>query len=159
MIKGIHHTGISTPDIDRLMEFYCGLLGFEFVTELNWTPAPEVDQVMDAKDVAGRAVMLRAGNAYLELLQFSSPPPKAREGKRSLIDHGISHFCINVENLDFEVERLSAKGVKFNAPPMETGMPFRLTYARDPDENSIEFMEILDPDYQTHLSKAGILIS
>ena len=27
MIRGIYHTGISTPDLERAIEFYSGLLG------------------------------------------------------------------------------------------------------------------------------------
>ena len=33
MIRGIHHTAISTGDLQRSLAFYCDLLGFEKVFE------------------------------------------------------------------------------------------------------------------------------
>jgi len=31
MITGFHHAGISTPDLDRAVAFYCDHLGFEVI--------------------------------------------------------------------------------------------------------------------------------
>ena len=36
MIVGINHTAISTPDLERSLAFYCGLLGFEEVMKAGW---------------------------------------------------------------------------------------------------------------------------
>ena len=36
MIRGIHHTAISTPDIDRAIAFYRDLLGFEVLVNGAW---------------------------------------------------------------------------------------------------------------------------
>ena len=38
MIKGIHHTAISTGDIERSLRFYKDLLGFEEVFNLIGRP-------------------------------------------------------------------------------------------------------------------------
>ncbi|MBW2365696.1 MAG: VOC family protein, partial [Deltaproteobacteria bacterium] len=36
MMKAMHHTAISTFDMDRLIKFYCDLLGFEVEREFEW---------------------------------------------------------------------------------------------------------------------------
>jgi len=36
MIHGIHHTAISTSNIERSLHFYKELLGFKEVFKLNW---------------------------------------------------------------------------------------------------------------------------
>jgi len=36
MIRGIHHTAISTGDLDRALKFYRDLLGFEVAMEFEW---------------------------------------------------------------------------------------------------------------------------
>ena len=42
MIKGIHHTALSTPDLDRMLAFYRDLLGLEVVTEFAWPAGSEL---------------------------------------------------------------------------------------------------------------------
>ena len=41
MIRGIHHTAISTGDLQRALAFYRDLLGFETVFEAGW-PAQNI---------------------------------------------------------------------------------------------------------------------
>lgn len=36
MIRGIHHVGLSTPDLDRLVDFYRDVMGFEVVMTSEW---------------------------------------------------------------------------------------------------------------------------
>ena len=38
MIQGIHHTGLSTPDLERTVRFYVDLLGFEELTRFTMPP-------------------------------------------------------------------------------------------------------------------------
>jgi len=38
MIQGIHHTGLSTPDLERTVRFYVDLLGFEELTRFDMPP-------------------------------------------------------------------------------------------------------------------------
>ena len=73
MIRGIHHTAISTGDIERALAFYRDLLGFEMVYPSAWEIGPKsADGITGLKDSAARVVMLRAGNACIELFQYST---------------------------------------------------------------------------------------
>ena len=68
MIKGIHHTAISTGDIERALRFYKDLLGFEELFAFEWKVGSQsVDQIVGLKDSSSKVVMLRAGNACVEL--------------------------------------------------------------------------------------------
>ena len=60
MINGIHHVAISTPDLNRLVDFYKNVLGFEIVYETSWEKREVIDQIVGLKDSAARSVMLRA---------------------------------------------------------------------------------------------------
>ena len=42
MINGIHHTAISTPDLERALGFYRDLLGAEAVTDFEWPVGSEI---------------------------------------------------------------------------------------------------------------------
>ena len=99
--------------------------------------------------------MLRGGNLYLEVFQYVSPEGRPGDPDRPVSDHGYTHFCLDVVDIDAEHERLSAAGMRFPNPPPPAGAvgggAIRAIYGRDPDGNVIELQEILDPDYPRRL--------
>lgn len=145
MIQGIHHTAISTGDIERSLRFYRDLLGFTEVFSSTWEVGTEtVDRIVGLKDSSARVVMLRAGNACVELFQYATPHPKPSEANRPVCDHGITHLCLQVTDIDAEYERLKAAGVRFHCPPQAGGRSLRVTYGRDPDGNVVELLEVTE---------------
>ena len=147
MIRGIHHTAVSTGNLERALAFYRDLLGLEVVLEAGWPSGTEVaDKITGLKDSAARWVILKAGNAMIEVFEYQSPPPKPGDPRRPVCDHGLTHICLDVTHLEVEYERLKAAGMKFHCPPQDLGDVFRTTYGRDPDGNVIELQEVLQPD-------------
>ena len=141
MIKGIHHTAISTGDFERALAFYRDLLGLEMVSELNWPAGVELaDTITGLEGSAARSVMLRASNSSIELFEFSSPAPKRGDPSRPVCDHGITHIAFEVDDIDAEYERLKAAGMSFHCPPQDLGET-RVTYGRDPDGNVLELWQ------------------
>jgi catechol 2,3-dioxygenase-like lactoylglutathione lyase family enzyme len=144
MIRGVHHTAVSTPNLERALAFYRDLLGFEVLWEFAWPAGTEVaDRITGLEGSSAKAAMLRAGNIMLELFQYETPVPKPGHPVRPVCDHGITHVCLDVTDLDTEYERLQAAGMVFHCPPQELGPDVRTTYGRDPDGNVIELQEIL----------------
>jgi catechol 2,3-dioxygenase-like lactoylglutathione lyase family enzyme len=145
MIRGVHHTAISTGDLERSLRFYRDLLGFEEIFSSAWEVGAEVaDRIVGLKDSSARLVMLKLGNACLELFQYSSPRPKPGEPMRPVCDHGITHICLEVSDIEREYERLKAAGMLFHCPPQEVGGGTWATYGRDPDGNVVELLEVRD---------------
>ncbi len=147
MIRGIHHTSISTGDLERALRFYRDLLGFQEMHSIAWDIGSEVvDKIVGLKDSSARLVFLKAGNAFIELFQYQTPEPEPGDPKRPVCNHGITHICLDVVDVDAEYERLKAAGMVFHCPPqdVEDGT-IRTTYGRDPDGNVIELQEIKDP--------------
>ena len=145
MIHGIHHTAISTGDLERAVTFYRDLLGFEEAISSGWEVGTEtLDKITGLKDSSARMVMLKASNAFVELFQFETPSPKPAEAMRPVCDHGITHLCLAVMDVDREYERLKAAGMIFHCPPQTTATGNRVTYGRDPDGNVIELLQVLD---------------
>jgi catechol 2,3-dioxygenase-like lactoylglutathione lyase family enzyme len=62
---------------------------------------------------------------------------------RPVCDHGITHICLDVVDIDTEYERLRAAGMTFHCPPQGVGA-LRATYGRDPDGNVVELLEVKD---------------
>ena len=146
MIRGIHHTAISTGDLQRSLAFYCDLLGFEKVFEGGWPAGVEVaDDITGLSGSSAQLAMLRAGNAYIELFQYASPAPSPGNPNRPVCDHGITHICLDVTDVDAEYQRLLEAGMRFHCPPQDLGGS-RVTYGRDPDGNVVELQEIRDSE-------------
>lgn len=143
MMKAIHHTAISTPDLDRLKDFYVSQLGFTIENEFGWPKGIEVsDNIVGLKDSAAKVAMLTLGDFRLELFEFSSPTPGTKAKDYPVADHGFTHIAFTVDDIHAEYERLSAQGMVFHCPPQNLGPDSTVTYGRDPDGNVVELMEI-----------------
>jgi catechol 2,3-dioxygenase-like lactoylglutathione lyase family enzyme len=146
MIGGVHHIGISSPDIDRLVAFYRDVMGFEVVLEAG-IPEPNemVDEMLAMKGVTGRAVTMRTGNTFIELIEFITPKGRGHDADWSLADHGHTHIALIVDDIDAEYARMKAAGMHFFRPPIhQPGRKSAATYGMDPDGNRIEIMEMRD---------------
>ncbi len=148
MIRGVHHVALATGNIERLVAFYTEHLGFEVVMETSWADRPMIDDIVGLKNSAAKQAMLRAGNTHVEVFEYSSPEPVAGDPNRPVCDHGYTHFCLDVTDIDAEYERLLAAGMTFHTPPPPLSKlgsgKIRATYGRDPDGNVIELQEVLD---------------
>jgi glyoxylase I family protein len=147
MIKGVHHFALSTGNLKRLLQFYCDALGFELVVEMGWERGTELGAVCDGvvglRDSTAKAAMVSKGGVIVEMFEFSAPDPKPIPTDWKVCDHGYTHLCIEVEDIDAEYERLKNSGMTFHAPPRkEPANGMRAVYGRDPDGRVIEILEI-----------------
>jgi catechol 2,3-dioxygenase-like lactoylglutathione lyase family enzyme len=109
MIKGLHHVGMATHDIERLLAFYTDLIGCTVVIRFDWEVGyDDGDSVVGIVGSSVKHAMMRAGNSYIEIFQFLTPLGRAAVPNRPVNDVGISHFCFDVEDVDEEYERLSS---------------------------------------------------
>jgi len=147
-VLGFHHVAISSPNLDRLVEFYCTLFNFEKVFEFSWDKGVGAfDRMMALDATAARVTMLRTGNSFLEIFEFSSPHPKPQDPNRPVNDHGFTHICVAVDDAVAECARLEALGLRLHCPPIKSNLPVTGTYGRDPDGNVVEILEVSDPDH------------
>lgn len=141
MIRGIHHVAVHVRDLDRMVKFYREAFGFEAVGEpFSWRDNPIIDQLIDVAGSAARGAMLRAGNCYLELFEFSAPAPESVRALRPS-DKGYTHFCVDVTDIEREYDRLKSLGMRFAQPaPLDLGHVKSL-YGRDPEGTVIEIQQ------------------
>jgi catechol 2,3-dioxygenase-like lactoylglutathione lyase family enzyme len=141
-----HHTAISTPNLDRVVAFYRDLFGFEVAVDFGWPAGSDVtDRIMALDGSAGRLAMLRKDNAMIEIFEFSAPTPQPAAPQRPVCDHGLTHLCFDVEDIQAEYARLSAAGMRFHCPPQRIGPSEWATYGRDCDGNVVELIQIGNP--------------
>lgn len=156
MLRGIHHPSITTGDLERALAFYRDLLGFQEVFSFGWDAGSDMaafaGTITAIPDSTARSVLLKAGNAFLEIFEYRMPVLNP-EGDRSLARRGYSHVCFDSDDVIADHARLAAAGVPFNAAPIDVG-PMRLCYCRDPDGNFVELQQITDPASNLALTTA-----
>jgi len=140
--RGVHHTGISTPDLDRLVAFYRDMFGFQEVERLAWVERDDVDTLQGLSGSAGTTAMIRLGGTYLELFQYDTPEPEWYEGDRPVSRAGLNHICIATDDVPGAHRRLLAAGMRFHGPPVDLGDGRPIAYGRDPDGNVVEIWQI-----------------
>lgn len=141
MILGVHHTAISTADIELVGHFYIEHFGFTKIHDHSWQALPEIDAIVGLPNSAARMMLLRIANQCLELFQYDNPPPGVPEFDRPVSKPGFCHIAFAVRDIDAEYERLRAAGMHFHCPPTP-GPALRVTYGRDPEGNIVELLEV-----------------
>lgn len=141
MIKAMNHVGVSVANIDRSIEFYQDTFGMELVS--YGTFGGELyETILQLKGAAGKVALLKLADSKLELFEFAHPQPKSGDLNRPVCDHGITHFCLEVVDIEAEYERLKGAGVTFHCAPIQSGS-LKATYGRDLDGNVFELLEKL----------------
>jgi predicted enzyme related to lactoylglutathione lyase len=112
---------ISTPDLDRLLEFYKALLGAEETSR-----APE--------EGPGFYVGLRAGNSDLGLVSDTDADTSAPQ-----------RFLLSVEVADVDglLKRVEAIGGHVLGPPSNMPWGQRVAHIKDPDGNAVNLAQPL----------------
>lgn len=155
-IQGVHHIGISVPDLEKAREFYIGLLGaVEEVAPLSWEDNPFIDEIVGLKGSAARQFMCRLGNTHLEVFEYLAPRSDPQDPDRGVNQFGYTHFALQVDDLATTCARMKAAGIRFHRDPdlttIVTGPDGRktgysATYCRDWFGNVFELMEIHEND-------------
>ena len=142
-----HHVAISVRDMDRALEFYRDLLGFELEWELDHVSHEIIDKIVGLKEVDVRLAMLSGYGTRLELFHYYNPAGEDRAARRQC-DFGITHICLHVEDVRGEYERLVEKGVEFHSPPQNHRPDGWVTYMKDPEGVVIELLNRGDDSAQ-----------
>jgi catechol 2,3-dioxygenase-like lactoylglutathione lyase family enzyme len=138
MIVGVHHIAVNVRDFDRMFRFYTEAFGFAPCRdEFSWRDEPRVDYIIDVPNSSARSVMLKAGNCYIELFEYISPPPQSTRPLHPY-DRGYTHLCIETDDMEADFERLKACGMSFTDRDFVAMNDVKTIYGYDPEGNIIE---------------------
>ena len=139
MILGVHHPALAVPDMQKALDFYCGVLGFEVAMEAEIPSGiPPMDEAFGVPDAGCKVRIIKKGNSAIELFEFNAA--EAGETDRPVHRNGITHIALATNDYQADYDHLAGSGVAFNTPPMGES-PARWAYGRDPFGNVIELLE------------------
>ena len=127
MPRKLHHIAVEVSDAKRSEAFYCDLLGFEKTGEFHLA------------DSGRTIVFVELGDVCLELLQGADC--EAYVGQPEMA--GFKHVCMETDDIDGEIERLRAAGVKITTEPFDTDLNSRIAFFEDPDGLPLELWQDL----------------
>lgn len=155
-VIGVHHIGVSVPDLDLARTFYIDILGaVEEVEPLQWADNPFIDSIVGLEGSAARQFFCRLGNVQIEVFEYSAPKQTPLDRHRGVNEYGYTHLALQVEDLVAVHERIVAAGLPVHAPPDlstivadATGVKrgYAGTYCRDFFGNVFEILEIHETD-------------
>ena len=154
-VYGMHHIGITVPDINEGIAFFKAVFGAVEVVR----PGPfDVDEALMRRrlETPGHTrindlVFLRCGaGTNVELFEYSGEDSTARPRRNSEI--GGTHLCFEVEDVFESVERLRAQGIEFlEGPNTVTEGPlagFNWIYFNAPWGQSLEIASFSSLGYE-----------
>ena len=145
MLKSFFHTGFVVRDLDTSLAFYTDVLGLELKFKVERT-GEYIEKLLGFKGCHLKMGFLNMGNGHnLELIQYVVPASAEASINRN--DLGASHLAFYVEDIEGFHETMSNRGLRFLGPPstlVEDGKLVRKSlYSQDPDNNWLEFVELL----------------
>jgi catechol 2,3-dioxygenase-like lactoylglutathione lyase family enzyme len=144
-ILAADHTGITVSNLERSLEFWRDVLGFELSHRAHQTGelAAKITGVAGAE--IKLAVLKTPTGHRIELLEYLAPPDRKHFAPRPC-DVGSVHVALAVDNLDGVLIAIAASGWKAPGEPQTLTVGpnagRRVIYVRDPDGTTIELMEM-----------------
>ena len=121
MFHNVNAIVLFVQNFDKSLTFYRDVIGLEVAQlEPQFAAFKMYGQDFALLDIVNGADMLG-----LEVAEFE---PQTGKADRVLL-------CVDVEDVDAEYERLTAKGVPFSKAPVDQSWGIRAAYFRDPEGN------------------------
>ena len=143
MILDIRHTGIVVANLDEALYFWCEVLGFVVIKEMEES-GPYIDAMMGLTDAKVSTFKLRAPDGgMIELLHFLSHPDKTKWAGKPY-STGITHIAMSVSNLYDVSKKIQIAGGVFFAPPqLSPDGAVKVAYCQGPEGILLELVEVL----------------
>lgn len=142
MIKHFDHITIVVRDVDAAKQFF-GLLGFQEDKSVVIAGQP-FSAYMDVDDIEAEHVTLALANVTprteVQLLKYRHPHPLPDPNIGNLTKLGFNHICFAVDDLEAEIDRLKARGVKLRNEMMEFH-DRKLVFLSGPEGITVELAE------------------
>jgi catechol 2,3-dioxygenase-like lactoylglutathione lyase family enzyme len=139
LAPAVVYAAASVVDLDRAVDYYAGVLGLREEPDLVLHSA-EAEALWGLDGAHRRSAVLRAGDSFVELVQYSDPVGR-RDPDRRLSDQGFMNagfLAADRAQFDAILARAAAVGVEPNLPPPDR--PNTEAYLVDPEGTLSELL-------------------
>lgn len=137
-VKTLSQVGMTVKSLKKSVDFYWTHFRLPVIAVVDLPPTV-IKEIYGLEKTKVKIAMLRCGwGNFIELFEFT-PSGKGVEAKWNC--PGITHLALEVPNVHKAFKELTAKGVRFLAPPMvESGNTF--AFLKDPDGHLVELTDL-----------------
>ena len=143
MILATRHAGIVVRDIEKSLRFWRDVMGLNVAADFR-EEGEFIDTAQRLSGVKLRMIKLAAPDgSMIELLQDDAHPTPTVPSNE-LCDRGIRHVAFTVADVETSWQVLRAEGCETLSEPITApDGKARLFFARDPEGNLLEIVQML----------------
>ena len=140
MVRNFDHVTVVVRDVEAAKHFF-GLLGFR-ETHSAVISGKVMEDYMGIEGIEADHVTLAIENPHSEvqLLRYRHPDAVVDANISKLNKLGFNHICFAVDDLDAEVARLTAAGVKLRNRVMDF-LSRKLVFLHGPEDITVELAQ------------------
>lgn len=142
MIEKVDHTALSVENLERSIEFYRDIIGYEVIRVAECGTESKLGDVNGMPGSAARIAHLYLGDNMLELFEYQHPRGKKITPDDNQADHGLIHLAFRSTDVCADYDRLKKEGVRFLGEPIEFRPGVWVVYFYGPDNEVCELRQI-----------------
>ena len=127
MAFAINHIHLKSRDPGKTADWWVKAFNFEIVRDT-------------VRETGDRFIACRSENGITVNISGAQDGQTMGAGDAS-VHEGLEHFGLDSENLEADIERLTALGATLLEPPREAGPGVRICFVQAPDDVRIELIE------------------
>jgi catechol 2,3-dioxygenase-like lactoylglutathione lyase family enzyme len=154
-LSHVDHVGLTVPDLDAAVRFYCDVVGGHELYRLEPFDAADMPRMAEGRDWTAAHInvadarltiaMIGIGpNLMLELFQYDRPAVRNEQPPRNC-DLGGHHIAFRVQDLEAAKSHLAGHGCRVMDGPIVLDQgpcaTTRVNYVLDPRGNQLELVE------------------
>jgi catechol 2,3-dioxygenase-like lactoylglutathione lyase family enzyme len=134
----VHHFGVTVADLDRAIDFYREIFGFEVLDRFT-VSGEAFSTAVGVEEATGTFAHLDGDGTRIELIEYEPEGEvcnvaNVNQPGTTHVGHAVSDIDGFYESLPDDVETLSE--------PRTTESGSRILFVRDPEDNLVELIEI-----------------
>ena len=141
MITNLEHVGLSVSNLEMSIGFYCKNMNCELIRVIEAGPGMDLGTVVGLPGCSARIAHLKAGNAMLELFEYTDPTGREIPMDHRQADRGYIHAGFTSSNVRADYERMKKNNVEFISEPVEFRPGVWICYFFGPDREVCEIRE------------------
>ncbi len=143
MILATRHTGIVVRDMEKSLRFWRDVMGLSVAVDFR-EEGRFIETVQALSGVRLRMVKLRAPDGTMIELLHDEAHPTPPPGANRLCESGIRHVAFTVADVESAWRAMRKEGCEILSEPVTApDGKARLFFARDPEGNLMELVEML----------------
>jgi len=134
------HIGIVVNDLDKMVWFYRDLIGLEILYD-KIEEGRFLNHILNTNNKSPRIIKLGCDNkTIVELLYFGD----CEINEKNLFNNGYTHFALTIEDGNSLYNKFIENGLSvINTPSISDEETVKVFFGKDPENNIIEFVELL----------------